>query len=246
MNVLPNRRPAQKESLTRLEIGGFTPLTTIDFPGRLAAVIFCQGCPWRCRYCQNGHLIPRAAEDPVDWHRLELFLERRVGLLDGVVFSGGEPTLQATLPEVIQRVRSMGYQIGLHTAGPYPGRLRLVLPLVDWVGFDIKALPADYADVTGTPASGDRVLESAKLVLESGVDHEFRTTVHPTLTDLTTLRELANMLADLGVKNYVLQECVSGHCLDEALRGAQTSGLITATLAEEIRGCFNRFSVRHA
>ncbi len=240
------RLPEQNEHAPNLEIGGFTPLTTIDFPGRLAAVVFCQGCPWRCRYCQNGHLIPRSAEDPVDWRRLVKFLEHRVGLLDGVVFSGGEPTLQASLPEAIRWVKSLGYQIGLHTAGPYPKRLQPVLPLVDWVGFDIKTLPGAYPAVTGVPASGDRVLESAKLVLENGVAHEFRTTVHPALTNLTTLRDLAGVLADMGVKHYVLQECISGHCLDENLRGAQASSIITPPLAEEIGARFPSFSVRHA
>ena len=99
--------------------------------------------------------------------------------------------------------------------------------------------------MTGVPASGDRVLESARLVLESGVDHEFRTTVHPALTSVTTLRGLAAMLADMGVKHYVLQDCVSGHCLDENLRGAQVSDVITPPLAAEIGARFPSFSVRH-
>lgn len=103
-----------------LEIGGLTPLTTIDFPGRLAAVVFCQGCPWRCGYCQNAHLIPPSAEKRVPWADVLAFLERRRGLLEGVVFSGGEPTLQAGLPEALRQVRDLGFATGLHTAGPSP------------------------------------------------------------------------------------------------------------------------------
>ncbi len=236
----------RKTPASHLEIGGFTPLTTIDFPGHLAAVVFCQGCPWRCRYCQNAHLIPRAAEDPVNWHRLLEFLERRVGLLDGVVFSGGEPTLQAALPDAIQSLKSLGYQIGLHTAGPYPTRLRRVLPLLDWVGFDIKALIDDYAAVTGVPASGEKVLQSAELVLSSGVECEFRTTVHPDLLDETALRSLARRLAQMGVQNYMLQECISEHCLDEGLRCAPAKARLGPGIVEELGALFPRFSVRYA
>ena len=174
------------------------------------------------------------------------FLERRIGLLDGVVFSGGEPTLQAALPAAINTLRSLGYEIGLHTAGAFPQRLRSVLPLVDWVGFDIKATAEDYPALTGARSSADQVLESAALLLESGVDYEFRTTVHPALMDATTLRRLARMLAEMGVKNYVLQECISGHCLDESLREARPTWALSPALAEEIGALFPGFSLRRA
>lgn len=230
----------------RLEIGGFTPLTTIDFPGRLAAVVFCQGCPWRCRYCQNGHLIPRTANEPFDWQQILTFLERRQGLLDGVVFSGGEPTLQKALPDAVRSVRTMGYQVGLHTAGPYPKRLEKVLPLVDWVGFDIKSLASGYAAITNAAGSGAKALASARLVLESGVGCEFRTTVHPALLDGEGLLALAGALANMGVERYVLQECVTGHCLDGELQGPVATCVLDRPLTEAIGRMFPRFSVRHA
>ncbi|MBI2095985.1 MAG: anaerobic ribonucleoside-triphosphate reductase activating protein [Candidatus Omnitrophica bacterium] len=103
--------------------GGLTALTTIDFPDRLSAVIFCQGCPWRCPYCQNPGLISSTGAGRLSWAEVVAFLERRRGLLEAVVFSGGEPTLQAGLATAAAEVKAMGFLVGLHTAGPYPRRL---------------------------------------------------------------------------------------------------------------------------
>ncbi len=230
----------------QLRIGGFTPLTTIDFPGRLAAVVFCQGCPWRCRYCQNSHLIPHAAKEPVEWKDVVDLLERRRGLLDGVVFSGGEPTLQQGLPDAVRTVSDLGYEVGLHTAGPYPERLAAVLPLVDWVGFDIKAPATAYPALTSVPGSGEKAMESAGLILESGVEYEFRTTVHPDLLGTGDLVALGRNLADMGVQHYVLQGCVTGRCLDTALCAPAGPGRLEGPVVEALAHLFSRFEVRGA
>ena len=228
-----------------IEIGGFTPLTTIDFPGRLAAVVFCQGCPWRCRYCQNAHLIPPRAEQTVNWEQVRALLERRRGLLDGVVFSGGEPTLQAALPEALRQVRALGFASGLHTAGPYPERLAAVLPLLDWVGLDIKAPREGYARLTGGGAtSGDRAWQSLRVLLDSGTPYEVRTTVHPDVLDTAQLLALANELARAGVADYVLQECITGHCLDPHLSLPSGPTRLAGTVTRPIADLFARFAVR--
>ncbi|OOG23694.1 anaerobic ribonucleoside-triphosphate reductase activating protein [Thioalkalivibrio denitrificans] len=198
-----NGRPGEVPGFA---VGGLTQLTTLDLPGRLSAVVFCQGCPWQCGYCHNPHLIPRGPGDR-PWSAVLRFLERRRGLLDAVVFSGGEPTLQSGLGEALREAREMGFLTGLHTGGPYPERLARVLPLVDWVGFDLKAPLEDYARITGVPGSGDRAAESARLLMASGVDHEFRTTVDPSLLSTERLLTLARWLADRGVQQYVLQRC---------------------------------------
>jgi pyruvate formate lyase activating enzyme len=202
-----------------LRIGGLTPLTTLDFPGELAAVVFCQGCPWRCRYCQNGDLLPTRREGLIPWSRVRDLLDRRLGLLDAVVFSGGEPTLQAALPSAMAEVKALGFKVGLHTAGTYPQRLRLLLPWLDWVGLDIKALPEDYQAVTGVPRSGERAWESLGLLLGAGVALEVRTTPMPGLDSTTYLDRLMRRLADAGVREYVLQRCHTEHSLDPGLRG---------------------------
>jgi pyruvate formate lyase activating enzyme len=220
------------------------PLTTIDFPGRLAAVVFCQGCPWRCRYCQNTHLIPRS-EGQIPWGAVVSLLGRRRGLLDGVVFSGGEPTLQDALPEALTAVRELGFETGLHTAGPYPARLARALPQVDWVGIDIKALPERYGSVTGASGpSGARAWESLQIVIESGVSFEVRTTVHPDLLSASDLLALGEALAAKGVTDYALQPCVTGRCLDPTLLLPGRPAPLPLEVLTQLGALFPRFSVR--
>ena len=206
-----------------LQVGGFTPMTTLDYPGELAAVVFCQGCPWRCRYCHNSELIPRRTKNSIPWNEIIAFLEQRRGLLDAVVFSGGEPTLQRTLPDAITQVKAMGYKVGLHTGGPYPERLQHILPLVDWVGLDIKALEENYAEVTGVKGSGTKAWVSARLLIDSGVAHEIRTTVHPALTSPGELEQINNCLRQIGTDRHRLQDCVIEHCLDSSLAALSSS-----------------------
>ncbi|THF65447.1 anaerobic ribonucleoside-triphosphate reductase activating protein [Pseudothauera nasutitermitis] len=193
-----------------LRVGGLTPLTTIDFPGRLAAVVFCQGCPWRCGYCHNPQLIAAGAAPERPWQAVLDFLARRRGLLDGVVFSGGEPTLQAALPEALREVRAMGFETALHTAGMYPERLAAVLPLLDWVGLDIKAPAQHYDAITATPGSADAVQRSLDLLLASGVEHECRTTWHAGLFSREELDRLGDGLKARGVRRWQVQECRQG------------------------------------
>ncbi len=227
-----------------MQVGGLTPLTTTDFPGCLAAVVFCQGCPWDCGYCQNPHLIPPQAPAPLVWEDVLAFLKRRVGLLDGVVFSGGEPTLQSGLAEAIREVRGMGFRIGLHSASPYPDRFAEVLPLLDWVGFDVKALFADYAQVTGVPESGAKARAGLLRLLESGIAYEVRTTVHPLLHSEDALLSLARELHGLGVQNYVLQEFRLQGCATPQLCNATVA--LTPSLVERISPLFENFTLRRA
>jgi pyruvate formate lyase activating enzyme len=210
-------------------VGGIAPFTTTDFPGRLAAVLFLQGCPWRCGYCHNPHLVP-ARRDPDEssrehaWDDVLAFLRSRQGLLDGVVFSGGEPTAQPGLADAMREVRSLGFAIGLHTGGAYPRRLASVLPLVDWVGFDAKAPTAQYPLVTGIDGSGIAAFASLRLLLDSAVAHEIRTTVHSALVPDAALLRLAEDLAELGIRRWVLQPFRPAGCGDALLVAAAPGG----------------------
>jgi len=205
-----------------LQVGGITPLTSIDYPGELAAVIFCQGCPWRCGYCQNSHLLPRNQEPGVDWSEVLDFLHKRRGLLDAVVFSGGEPTLQTHLPKAIEQIKQMGFKIGLHTAGCYPEKLEPILQLVDWVGLDIKGLPDQYEAITLTPGSGQRAWQSLELIQASNVACEVRTTPMPGTPDTQLLR-LSRALQEKGVRQYALQTCRTEDTLDPELKDTHPS-----------------------
>lgn len=232
-------------TLSNIQIGGLTPLTSTDYPGCLAAVVFCQGCPWRCGYCHNPHLIPRD-NGQLDWPTVMDFLRRRQGLLDAVVFSGGEPTLQDSLLSAIGEVRDLGFKIGLHTGGTYPSRLQELLPSLDWVGLDIKAATEDYARVTATPGSGTKAMESASLLLASGLPHEFRTTVHPLYHTPDSLLKLAEELRGLGAKHYVLQEFRPQGCADDTVRTYPAQELLDDALCKRIGAMFETFSVRRA
>jgi pyruvate formate lyase activating enzyme len=158
-----------------LRVGGLTRLSAADYPGKLAAVVFCQGCAWRCTYCHNAHLLGKKSSHEIPWSDVLAFLEKRQGLLDAVVFSGGEPTLQAGLKRSIEEVRALGYLVGLHTAGIVPRRLAEALPLVDWVGMDLKASFEEHEKVTQVAGSGRRARKSMELILASGVACEFHT-----------------------------------------------------------------------
>lgn len=193
------------DSPPSLRIGGITPLSTVDWPGQLAAVVFLQGCPWRCGYCHNGHLQEVADAPAHDWQELATLLAQRRGLLDGVVFSGGEPTAQPDLARALLQVRAMGYACALHTAGIYPRRLAEVLPLVDWVALDVKALPDGYDALTGVEGSRQKADEALNLLLRSGHDFECRTTVDWSILPPADLVLLGERLAGLGVRTFSVQ-----------------------------------------
>ena len=227
-----------------LRVGGLTPLSTTDWPGMLAAVVFCQGCPWRCGYCHNADLIPPRGEHEIPWEEVLSFLRRRQGLLDAVVFSGGEPTLQTDLADAMREVRALGFRIGLHTGGMYPKKLATILPLVDWVGMDVKAPFADYAQITAAAGSGEPALAGLQTLLASGVAHEIRTTVHPALLPDTALTALARDLAARGVKHYVIQAFRAQGCGNAALARSATRERPLQDVGEQFADLFTDFSVR--
>jgi pyruvate formate lyase activating enzyme len=224
---------------SQLRVGGLAPLSTVDWPGELAAVVFAQGCPWNCLYCHNPHLLT-AGEGSVPWDEVMAFLGTRVNLLDGVVFSGGEPTVQAALTDAIADVRKLGFRVGLHTGGPNPARLAEILPLVDWVGFDVKAPFAEYERITRVPGSGDRALESLRALVASGVAYEVRTTVHPDLLGGEDLERLSVELAEEGVARWAVQ----AYRPDGAREGLADARFYESGVPESVRARFAEFTFR--
>ncbi len=241
-----DRAGAPRRVQRLLRVGGLTPLSTTDYPGELAAVVFCQGCPWRCGYCHNPHLLSARGAAEIAWDDVLAFLRRREGLLDAVVLSGGEPLAQRSLAEAMRTVKAMGFRIGLHTGGAYSGRLAEVLPLVDWVGFDVKTTFDTYPLITGKLHSGVDAQASARIVIESGVAHEFRTTVHPGQLSPTTVRRLADDLARCGVRHYALQEFRAEGCANAALVNDRLPSFLTERYGAAIATRFASFQLRRA
>lgn len=196
-----------------LMVAGVTPYTAIDYPGQFSAVVFVQGCPWKCVYCHNPHMQPRRFDERFlhgDWDEVVGLLKRRQGLLDAVVFSGGEPTIDPALPDAIEEVKAMGFLVGLHTSGCYPEHLKAVVQKLDWVGIDIKAPLSNgalYQKIVGRE-KGDHaaaVSQCLDLLIEEKVPFECRTTVHPAYLSDESLITLARELKARGVSHYALQ-----------------------------------------
>ena len=203
---------------TSLQIAGLTPLSTVDWPGRLVATAFLQGCPWRCTYCHNSSILDPLLPGVVPWSRVTDLLRRRRGLLDGLVLSGGEPTRQPGVVAAAREVKEAGFLVGLHTSGAYPARLPDLLPYVDWVGLDIKAPARLYRAITrtgGPTTTAEKAFAALRIVLDSGVDVQVRTTVDPTVLTDEDVAELTRVLADLGVRDHVLQEVRPDGTTDE-------------------------------
>jgi len=198
-----------------MRIGGLQKTSLIDFPGHIAAVIFTQGCNMRCPYCHNPSLVlPKEFEAPLDEAALFDFLQRRSKQLDGVVISGGEPTIHRDLPDFIRRVRSMGYAMKLDTNGSSPFALAALLEegLLDFVAMDLKGEPENYGDYCGAPIPEDSIRASIEMILKSGIAHEFRTTAVPGLHTLEKLKALADIVR--GADCFAIQAFRPGTCLD--------------------------------
>ena len=197
--------------MKELQIGGLVSFTTIDFPGKLAAVLFLKGCPFHCVYCSNEHLIP-VMDGEYDPDKVFDWLRTRVGKLEGVVFSGGEALMQADATiEYMKRVRDLGFAIGLHTNGFYPGLLKKVVDVVDWIGLDFKATRARYKELTGIDVAYDRMIESLKYWVSTGRGLEVRTTCDPRFVSKDDLLEIADIASKMGVKNFAVQKYTPYH-----------------------------------
>lgn len=178
--------------------GGIQKLSTIDYPRVLSCVLFTVGCDFDCFYCHNRELI-HGSSNTISEEEVMDFLRKRKGLIDGVVISGGEPTIQNDLAEFIERIRSMGFLTKLDTNGMHPDVVKNLLDkkLVDYYAVDIKALPCDYNKVCGI-SGFDNVKTTVELLSKSRADYEVRTTLYPELT-LSSLKEL--------LASFPVQQC---------------------------------------
>ncbi len=227
-----------------IKIGGIEPFTTIDFPNRLAAVLFCLGCPLRCPYCHNVSLQDFKSPALISWETFLDFLDSRKGLLDGIVFSGGEPLSQASLFESMKVVKDKGFEIALHTSGVNIKRLEEVLPLVDWIGFDVKTR-FDLYETRIAHANAQEIEHSLDLLIARGIDFEARTTLDPRVIKKSELLDLAKNLSKKGVRHFALQAYHSFPEENDAPSLYETQSFFKdATLIEEIKSLFETVILR--
>ena len=190
--------------------GGFQKHSLIDFPGTIACVIFTQGCNFRCPYCHNPDLIPppgRGSGKSTYLEEVFAFLKKRRGLLDGVVITGGEPTLQWGLDQFCLKIRKMGYKVKLDTNGSRPGVLENLLArkLVDYVAMDIKTHLALYPKLTGPNIDPALIRKSIELIMDQAPDYEFRTTCVRPFIDEKIMEDIGKLIH--GANLYILQAC---------------------------------------
>jgi pyruvate formate lyase activating enzyme len=234
----------ERKSFWDIPVAGIQSITAIDFPGRLACVLFTRGCPWKCRYCHNDSL--RFQGECMPWEEIETFLRERSGFLEGVVISGGEPTLHPELCGLLSWIRELGFSASIHTNGFFPDMLRCILKknLVDYVAMDIKAPPAAYHRITQTENACVEVSRSIKIILESGVNYEFRTTWHPSVLSENELMETMRSAAKSGIKKYYLQQFHNQGVSDTELAESPSFHAFPPAILNEARTLFPVFDVR--
>ena len=189
-----------------MNIHGLQKLTLLDFPGHTACTVFLAGCNYRCPFCHNSELIDINAEPYCSDEELIAFLKKRVGLLDGVAFTGGEPLMTKELPELIKKIRELGYAIKLDTDGGFPDRLEKLIDsgLIDYAAMDVKNSPERYAETVGLEkVSLEPVKKSIEILKNSKIGYEFRTTVVKELHDEKSFYGIGEMIN--GAQSYYLQ-----------------------------------------
>ena len=181
-------------------IAGLQKMTLLDYPGKVACTLFLQGCNYRCPFCHNSELLCHDGEAFMTEEAFLAFLNKRIGLLDGVCVSGGEPTLYPGLEELLRRIKTLGFSVKLDTNGSRPDVLKTLVEkgLVDHVAMDVKNSPRQYGETTGIPGvSLEQIEESLRFLLSDAVSYELRTTVVEPLHDETSLLEMGQWLQSL-------------------------------------------------
>lgn len=199
-----------------MRVVGFLKTSLLDWDGMVASVIYLPGCNFRCPFCHNADLVMRSGELPeIDMKAVEGYLNENIDFLDGVVITGGEPTIHSDLPELIKRLRRIGVKVKLDTNGTNPEMLEDLINsgLLDYVAMDIKApLTGKYNDLSGVHTPVENLKRSITIIMDSGIDYEFRTTVVPVLLKENDIEQIAAYIG--GAKKYALQQFRPGDTLD--------------------------------
>ena len=206
-----------------MKIGAFQRFSLIEYPGKISAIIFCQGCNFRCPYCYNRELvIPELFQPLLLEEEILDFLAKRRGKLEAVTITGGEPALQPDLNSFISRLKGMEYLVKVDTNGSIPIVVEewIQSRLVDYIAMDIKGPLDKYGEITRSGIDPDKILQSIGILMASGVDYEFRTTVVQSLLTGDDILKIARLIA--GAKRYALQRFLASKTLDDSFMDKRT------------------------
>lgn len=201
-----------------MRIGGLEKFTLIDFPEVMACVVYTIGCNFRCPYCHNPELVDETTKKEQDEKYLYKFLKTRHGKLDGVVITGGEPTLQKDLLEVMKKIKKMGFKVKLDSNGTNPQILEKAIKekLVDYIAMDIKSPLAKYSSIVARSVDTKAIKKSIKIIMNSAVDYEFRTTLIKSLVPPEDIIKIGKEIK--GAKKYYLQKFIPTKILNPSFR----------------------------
>ena len=210
-----------------MKISGLQKLTLLDFPGRTACIIFTQGCNFNCPYCHNSKLIGLKENGTIMNDEVMDFLKSRHNLLDGIVITGGEPTIQPDLKNFIKSVRALGYKIKLDTNGSTPKVLENLLKenMLDYVAMDIKTVFSDYENITKIKDSEKNVQKSIEILNKSGIPHEYRMTIiknRHSIKDIIAVCEFIGTKEKLYLQNFEMSDEVRDKTLESYTKSELT------------------------
>ncbi len=206
-----------------MKIGGLQRSSLIDYPGKISAIIFTQGCPFRCPYCHNPELVnPDLFENSISESEILSFLEKRRGQLDAVVITGGEPTIHPDLPDFMTKVKELEFLIKLDTNGSNPELLKKIIGdgLADYIAMDVKAPLSKYQKTAGETADAKKIEQSIRLIMGSKIPYEFRTTIVRSLLSPEDILEIGKLIK--GAPLYALQKFRATKALDPRFLAKET------------------------
>jgi pyruvate formate lyase activating enzyme len=209
-----------------MKIGGLQKFSLIDYPGKTCAIIFTQGCNFRCRYCHNPELVlSDQFVQPIPVKKIMQFLTSRQGQLDAVTITGGEPTLHSDLITFISQIKKIGFLVKLDTNGTNSGILQQLIEqkLVDYLAMDIKAPLEKYEKIVDKTVSVKEIRASINLIINSDIEHEFRTTIVKSLTSLEDLLKIGQTIQ--GAQSYYLQRFIPSKLIDDKLMTEESYSL---------------------
>ncbi len=226
-----------------MRLAGYQPLTLIDYPEHIASIVFTQGCPFRCVYCHNPELLPIKSETDIEETDMLARIQKDASMLDGVVITGGEPTLHPDLPEFLRKIKDLGLKTKLDTNGVNPRMIERCIRenLVDFFAMDLKHRFEKYTHIIGSAPdiAIDNCEKTFRMIQDSGTGHEFRTTVYPEIHEIEDVMAIAALLHD--GESYAIQPIRHQKTLVENL--AQTKSMDFENLVEQLRKRFPKLII---